>query len=420
MSRIKHKILLTVISILLICLRNFAQQNFEEPPVGDLIMPELNNIVFYGNSESRFTTLYRNLDTLAMKGKGTINIIHIGDSHIQAGFLPQIMRQQLAETFSGGVLGRGLIFPYKVAKTNGPPDYAVTFSGKWEHCRNVELTKSTNFGLTGFYIRTCDSISEISLHFREEFKGIDFNSVRILTGQENTSFSVDITNFSGNITKHVNGQKGTIELKLGQYCDSLHLRITRLDTLTKYFTWYGIDLENYDDEIVYHSMGVNGASVESFLESSMLENDLDLFRPDWVIISLGTNDASMTRFEGDKFESEYLQLIQRIRKAKPGVAILLTVPGDYYRKRRYDNKNIPELRNRIISVAQQSGCAVWDLYTLMGGSKSIMRWYSSGLVAKDKLHFTKAGYQLQGRLLFSAFMKSYFSHLENGQDQFER
>jgi lysophospholipase L1-like esterase len=233
--------------------------------------------------------------------------------------------------------------------------------------------------------------------------------------ENNTSFDVDIAENPDSFTKENNIPEGLVEFKSGRFVDSVHLRITRKDTLNRFFTLYGLDLENGDDGIVYHSLGVNGASVESFLGATLFEKDLKMVDPGCIIISLGTNDASMSHFDRKQFEADYLALLQKIRAVSPNAAILLTVPGDFYRKRRYDNKNLPGLRNTIISVAGKANCGVWDLYSIMGGPKSILKWYKAGLVAKDKLHLNRTGYVLQGKLLYNAVIKSYMDNIETRQ-----
>jgi hypothetical protein len=43
----------------------------------------------------------------------------------------------------------------------------------------------------------------------------------------------------------------------------------------------------------------------------------------------------------------------------------------------------------------------------MGGYGSMSKWYVAGLSHKDRLHFNKKGYQLQGELLSMAIMAGY-------------
>ena len=141
----------------------------------------------------------------------------------------------------------------------------------------------------------------------------------------------------------------------------------------------------------------------------MLQNQLKALNPDWMIISLGTNDAYMRNFISANFYANYDTLISRIREVLPDAALLLTVPGDSYRSRRYPNYNTSKARDQIKILAKKHHAAVWDFYEIMGGQNSINYWYAKGLANRDKLHFTKAGYKLQGDLLFNAFLKSYDS-----------
>jgi lysophospholipase L1-like esterase len=50
---------------------------------------------------------------------------------------------------------------------------------------------------------------------------------------------------------------------------------------------------------------------------------------------------------------------------------------------------------------------VYDLYAVMGGYKSIYKWYKAGLAAKDKVHFNGRGYNILASMMFDAINRSY-------------
>ena len=50
--------------------------------------------------------------------------------------------------------------------------------------------------------------------------------------------------------------------------------------------------------------------------------------------------------------------------------------------------------------------AVYDLYEVMCGYKSISKWYKAGIAAKDKVHFNGKGYTLLANLMFDVIYKS--------------
>jgi lysophospholipase L1-like esterase len=375
-----------------------------------------NSFIYYGNAEKTYASFFQSLNKLILKGEGTINIVQIGDSHIQAGFFPEEMRKEFAAFISSGCGARGLIFPYRIARTNNPADYSVRYTGKWEHCRNVELTKTCSLGLTGIVVRTRDTLAGMTFHFKENATFREFNFIRIFHDPSDTNFRFDFPGLAGMYHSLLPVRTGYTDIRFDSIIhDSLKIRIVRKDTAGNYFTLYGIDFENEDPGIVYSASGVNGAEVTSFLRCDQLKEQLGILKPGWVIISLGTNDAYPVHFNKDEFTGNYVELIKRIREAAPGVPVLLTVPGDSYRRHRSDNPNMEKAREAILETAKQTGCAVWDFYSLMGGPKSIMNWYKDGLVARDKLHFDKQGYIIQADLLFEAFMNAYSSFIDQSE-----
>lgn len=383
-------------------------------PSGILVGGNMNNrFLFYGNSEKTYESLFRSMNGLVLKGEGIVNIIQIGDSHIQAGFIPEQLRKDFASFISPGCGARGLVFPYRIAKTNNPADYFVKFTGKWENCRNVETNKNCSLGLTGIMAQTRDTLAEMTFHFRENSTFRDFNFIRIFHDPLDTSFRVDFPGLAGMYHVVLPIQTGYTDIRFDSIIpDSLKIRIIKKDTTGNYFTFYGIDFENGDPGIVYSASGINGAEVTSYLRCDLMKDQLRKMKPDWIILSLGTNDAYPLHFNKEEFIVNYIALVKIIREADPGVPVLLTVPGDSYRRHRNDNLNLVAAREAILEVARQTDCAVWDFYSLMGGQKSIMNWYKAGLVARDKLHFSKPGYLIQADLLFGAFVDAWSSFID--------
>ncbi|MDF1550741.1 MAG: GDSL-type esterase/lipase family protein, partial [Bacteroidales bacterium] len=169
--------------------------------------------------------------------------------------------------------------------------------------------------------------------------------------------------------------------------------------------------ENEDPGFIYHSIGINGASFTSFLRCNLLEKQLKALNPDMIIISLGTNDAYTTKFKPEFYKANYEEMIRKIKKVAPNAAILNTVANDSYLFRRYPNKNTQLAADVIYQVAKKHNCGVYDFYDVMGGLNSSSVWYKENLMVKDKIHFNREGYLLNGDLLFNAFIKAYDNHL---------
>jgi lysophospholipase L1-like esterase len=350
---------------------------------------------------------------LILKGEGQVKVLHIGDSHIQADLFSGRMRERLQTFFPGLNGGRGFIFPCKLAGTNNPFNLAVEFTGKWNGCRNIQWNKDCKLGLAGMSATTTDSVTTLKIRLKDwDYLHYDFNKVLVFF-ERDSSYKMELAYYPYKQMMIENPEEGYNAFLLDHYTDTLSFRFFKSDSSQKKFTLYGLSLETYDPGVVYSAVGVNGADASAFLRCSMLPGQLKTMDPDWVIISLGTNDSYVKDFKPALFEANMDSLICRIRSVIPGVPILLTVPGDNYRKRRYLNNNVPLAREVILSLAKKYDCAVWDLFTIMGGLNSINSWMKSGLSAYDKLHYTREGYYLQGDLMFAAFMNSYDHYLDH-------
>src|SRR6056297_2082300 len=65
-----------------------------------------------------FNVFFSQWKSLILNGDKKIEILHIGDSHIQADFFTGRIRSRLQEFFPGSIGARGIIFPYNLAATN--------------------------------------------------------------------------------------------------------------------------------------------------------------------------------------------------------------------------------------------------------------------------------------------------------------
>jgi lysophospholipase L1-like esterase len=64
----------------------------------------------------------------------------------------------------------------------------------------------------------------------------------------------------------------------------------------------------------------------------------------------------------------------------------------------------------MIKLAKKHQAGMWDLFNVMGGMDSILKWKENGYAKEDKLHFTNKGYQLIGDLMFAALMKEFTNY----------
>ncbi len=357
-----------------------------------------------------YNLLFDKLTQIAFAGEGKVSIVHIGDSHLQADFLSGNFRRKLQTFFLGAMGGRGFVFPYKVAKTNNPVNYKVLWTGEWQSCRNVEKEKKCKLGLSGISVTTADTNASITISINDpKLSGYDFDRLMVFHEFGQQAYSPEIYNNS--IKKTAFPRKGYTLFEFKNNIESVTLNLKKTDTLQNSFSLYGFNFDSNDAGIIYHTIGVNGAQVESYLRCQYFVPHLAALNPDWVIVSLGTNDAYTDVFDTLAFKNSIDSIIGFIKQAAPTAAILFTTPGDHRIRKTKINQNVQFASNIIIEKTKQHSLSYWDFYRIMGGKGSIDSWYYAGLAHTDYLHYSRKGYEYQAHLLFNAFLKAYDDYL---------
>jgi len=373
------------------------------------------------HNNPQYHELFAKFDTLIRSGNNRIRIVHIGGSHIQADIYTHRIRQEL-QSFYPGILGsRGFFFPYSLAKTNSPSNLWITYSGEWLTSKNTEAEPAYILGLSGITSVLTSSIGRLKVVAKyDTVHHYDFNRIKVFCNVSDSANMPQIypRQLVQDITINLPGRY--VQYTLCQYTDTLNLLIQQADSVTNPFQLYGLSLENDDPGVVYSSIGVNGAMLKSYLRCGLFNRQLSALDPDWVIISIGTNEGNTRLFDQDGYRIEYLKLLDSIRLSAPKAAILLTVPNDSYLNKKYLNTNTARMRETIYGIARTYGYGVWDFYHIMGGLNSATVWYNNGLMNKDHIHFNKPGYLLQGDLFITAFLNSWNDHLQHPRPDYTR
>lgn len=327
-------------------------------------------------------------------------IVHIGDSHIQAGFLTGEVRRLLANFYCDSTVSIGYIFPYNLAGTNSPREYTFKSNSSWVFKKILTSDESLKAGLSGIAMETSDTNPSLSVSLKNQKLGDKlFDEITVLIDNSTNNFTIEVEGLASEV---VSKNREHIKLRLQNAIPEATLIFKGEGKLSL----SGLILENSASKIIYHSAGLNGADVKSYLRAGELASHLEQINPQLVIVSLGTNDAYHPLFDANTFSAMLGSFINKIKQAAPESTILLTVPGDHLVSRTNTNPNLLLVKEAIITSAIENGCCVWDFHSLMGGEGSIKTWSGMGLTAPDLLHLNVKGYQLQGELLFEALTNS--------------
>jgi lysophospholipase L1-like esterase len=407
-----RKLLLSVVGVLTIGISATGQSNPQIIPEYPFVRSDSNRIHFFQDTLN-YSRLFNKLDSLIFKGKGKVNIMQFGGSHIQADIWSDQMRkhfQQLSPNLNGG---RGFLFPFRLAKTNNPYYYEVSYTGNWEGFRSALSRHEATWGVSGITASTYDSIASFKIKFRgDDTPYYDFNRIKIYHDLDQTGYCLELKS-DPSATIIENHRFGYTEFLLDKHQDSLEVGIYKTDSLQTHFNLYGLSLENDDQGLVYHSIGVNGASTGSYLRASLFQQHIEDLNPDFVIFCIGINDAFDSNFCPSCYEKNYDALIAQIRKANPDCEFLFVTNSDSYIRRRYPNKRVYQAKEAMVNLAKKYDAGMWDLFEIMGGLGSIKTWEAHNLAKRDRIHFTGEGYKLLGDLMFAALMGEYERHLKS-------
>ena len=386
---------------------NLSGQTVTPAPVKTYSFINYNeNYLHYGKDSSLMMNFFNKITEMKERKRDKVTIVHYGGSHIQAGAWSDklIYNFQAMANWEGGGL---YCFPYRIAKTNSPHYFRSFTTGSWKRFRCATWKEMcTNLGMAGIAAVTNDSSNTFGIKLEPNKHHEKFNSLKIYSNM-NPSFQYSLATMETKYKRTDDLQKGYTLFEFETYIDSVNFILIKADTNRQDFMLYGFSLENSKPGFYYAGFGVNGAASNSYLRCNLFGQQLETIKPDLVILSLGVNDTQGKDFTKEDYIEHYDSLIIEIRKASPDCAILLTTTTDNYIKRRTANKRPIKAHDAMFELMEKHRAAVWDLYSVMGGYKSIAKWYKVGLAARDRVHFSPKGYAIVGQMMFDAIDKSY-------------
>ncbi|KFF05147.1 peptidoglycan-binding protein [Flavobacterium reichenbachii] len=394
-----------------------------------------------------------------------INIVHIGDSHIQGDLMTNEIRKKLQQKFGNG--GRGLVFPYQLAKTNGSYNERFRSNKAWESYRNIYPFKNNPIGLSGIGLWREDGGFVMEMNIKDP--AYKFNSIKIITPHNKDMFDLAVSSKANSI-QTTERKVITHKIKKGEALSTIadkynvsvteirrdnHLksnairagRILKIATnetkaktvsisefvslnlesdafchyynsekaldriflipnkLSSNYELNGLILEKDAPGLIYSSIGVNGAKFSDYNKYPLFFEQLKALHPDLLVFSLGTNE-SYEKLESGNYIKRLREFISNIKEQGINVPIIvMTPPPSLLRKK--PNTYINDYAKDILEISQKDGFAVWDLYDEFGGLSGIKLLKTQGLIGPDWVHYSKKGYEKQGNLFTEAFLKAY-------------
>jgi len=351
------------------------------------------------------------LDTL-------FTIMHIGDSHIQGDYFTGEIRIQLQSRF--GNAGRGILFPYALAKSYGPKGVSVKQSNAWIGLKTMTGALKDPLGVTGYAAYTHFPNTSFKLSLTEKFTEDnllgnfslpEMQKIRIWHSTDESSFACNLNEEYQRTDSAVsnNGNSwgiSTFQSNVPQ--NNFTLSLSKTNETQNQFGFYGFEIVPKNERgVVYHHCGVVGAQFPHLINKAQHTiEQIAYLKPDILVFSFGTNEAYNGKLDTLVYTPTIAKFLEDIHSVSPNTAIILTTPPDT----RSSNRIPPHQKNVInqfYKIAKDKNLAVYDLNAAMGGWGSLYHWYKNKLTISDKLHFNTAGYALQGQLFTLSILEAY-------------
>jgi lysophospholipase L1-like esterase len=301
-----------------------------------------------------------------------VNIVHIGDSHIQAGYWGNALMHAL-DSATTNVAYEPYILPHRFIKGQLiTPQVSVYTLNEYSVKSCAKKNYDTAFTHLSYFKSTDSLIGFIVKH------NINVD-VKFETSNNYTLQTRTIVN-TGNVT------------------DTLYY--TRVDTGA--FMLWTISVK-YTAKNSYYNLGLNGAS---YTTVANYFNDYVAYitRANVIILSLGANDAYNTAFDSLQFYRQALSVIHNCYTTSNARIIITNAGHAQYNASELCN-NVPVVNAILKRIAVEYDLSYWDWYNVMGSKHCYNAWLDCSLARNDYIHLTPAGYKLQASLFNNVFLK---------------
>ena len=381
------------------------------PPKAQPVIPDVN----VSNTDSRayLAAFYAALDSVRTM---PVRVVHYGDSQIEEDRITNVLRERWQKSYGGG--GVGLLPLHQTIPTRsmrqwlsmdgvvqtvqgGPKRYLVYGPRSMRLDNNEYGVMGQVAVMDSTLVAGSEDVVMCIEPINKKRQGHNyFNRVRVLTDS-------------------VDGYILAQDTMLSPTPDTRHpLLYTLPDSTTKCEIHlqgkgkvYGVSLETPTGVIV-DNIPMRGCSGNIFtkIDSTQLSDFYRETNTRLIILQFGGNMIPQT--ENASTISGYVrstlrQQVRYLRACAPDAAILFIGPSDM--STNIDGQMttyplVPYMDKLLKKMAAEEQIAYWSMYDAMGGKDSMVRWVEIGLAGSDYVHFTRAGANKIGRMLYEWLM----------------
>ncbi|RZJ74693.1 MAG: hypothetical protein EOO45_07850 [Flavobacterium sp.] len=357
-------------------------------------------------------SFYERLLQLETTQQGNVRIAYFGDSMTDGDMIVKDFRTSFQAQFGGE--GVGFV---NITSESAPSrtTLAHQFSSNWKTQSYLNVKHPTKpFGINGHVFFTKkDTVDPIWVKYKAlntRFASQLPNPTLFYGKSGNTKGKIKVIIGKDTIFQKLNPVNTVNTLALSQgSLKSIRAEFIATDSIP----FYGV---NFDDGRGVHvdnfsNRGNSGLPISTF-NTNVMKAFNDKLGYDLIVLHYGTNVLNYGSYNYNWYEKRMTKVVQHLQECFPGVSILIVSTADkstkYDLAMKTDSAVVP-LTQAQKKYSVKTNSAYVNLYTLMGGDGSMVKWAEEvpALANKDYTHFNFRGSKKISDLIYNQVYQGY-------------
>lgn len=355
-------------------------------------------------------SFYEKLYQLEKNPQAKVRIAYYGDSMTDGDLIVQDIRMNYQERFGGNGVGFVSIISESSASRGS---VKTLFSKNWKTQSYLNVKRPISpFGVNGHVFFANDKANATWVQYeagRNKFS-TTLDNPTLFYGKSSKKGNVSFVIGKDTLRKNLvpNNLVNTLKVTSGSI-KAFKANFTQSDSIPI----YGFNFDNGSGVHVdnFSQRGNSGLPISMFNASVMQAFNNNL-KYDLIVLHYGTNVLNYGTKNYSWYQRGMTKTVNKIKESFPGVSILIVSTADkstkYDLEMKTDSAVVPLMKaQKRYALETESGFV--NLYTLMGGDGSMVKWTDESPVRanKDYTHFNQRGAKAIGNLLYSQLNKGY-------------
>ncbi len=355
-------------------------------------------------------SFYEKLYQLERNPQNKVRIAYYGDSMTDGDLIVQDVRNNYQERFGGNGVGFVSITSESAASRGSVKS---TYSKNWKTQSYLNVKRPTSpFGVNGHVFFANDKSNSTWVQYEAGLSkySTSLDNATLFYGRASKTGKVNFIIGKDTIRKSLspNNLVNTLRVSSGNL-KAFKANFVQADSIPIYgFNFdngIGVHVDNFSQR------GNSGLPISMFNADVMRAFNNNL-KYDLIILHYGTNVLNYGTKNYSWYEKGMTKTVNKIKESFPGVSILIVSTADkstkYDMEMKTDSAVVPLMKaQKHYALETQAGFV--NLYTLMGGDGSMIKWVDEAPAKanKDYTHFNQRGAKAIGNLLYGQLNKGY-------------